>query len=1118
MTDFRIPSFDPADVADPAARARLDELTRQAREIILARQDPDTGLLPASTAITVHGDYTHAWVRDNVYSIMAIWALAHAWRARDAAQAAELDARVIHLMRGLLAAMMRQSAKVERFKHTQHPLDALHAKYSTRSGEPVVGDAEWGHLQLDATAIFLLMLVQMSAGGLQIVRSRDELMFVQNLVWYLAHAWRTPDYGIWERGNKRNDGRAEINASSVGMAKAALEVASGARLLEDGPAIHVPAEAIAHARHTLENLLPRESESKETDAALLSIIGFPAFAVGDAALVERTRATIVDRLQGRHGCKRFLRDGHQTAVEDHSRLHYEPGELQRFEHIESEWPLFFCYLLLDAQLRGDEAAARDYRLRLEALMVEQGGQRLLPELYIVPAEAVEAERAAPQSQARVPNDNVPLVWAQSLYLVGVLLQERLVAPQVLLPRGRRPGVLAGRVVPPEPVRIQVALLAADRLVQARLAAHGIRSQTPAEIAPVQLRYAEDLEIALASVGRVDALGLSGRPPGRLGSLSTSQVFRAGHEAGAAGAAGASSSAASALMLFLPSFYGRQGFYLTLDNRLLVDELRAELATLRRHWQVRDQQGQPLLTLLIGEPMLEADGADALIGFLQSLGVGLDEPEVQIGPLAELLPRVRCTPLDGLESLAASARPVAGIGSGAALTVDLNWEEGATRPLTPARAAALEHEEDAHALQRQLARSRNPYEQIEILGLLVRRGGARWGTERGLSVWQMTQALYERACRERHWGLIRRAAAVLDVHDTALEEAVAQIVARQKRIVVGRSYGDGALIDRPLPSAEIFERIRRFGGDDARARVLLQEVVLLLGTLIKADAPLLRGTLTLRAWYLILLITGWLAREHGLTQAEGFDFLLSLSPQALLRRLREVIAHEQEMGRNLQRLQSLHGRVSRDGGPLARVRFPAAADPVLDDVSGGWLAWREVRGVLTRLPEDFHARVWEVLRHFPGLVIGDQLDSRNRLDSHLARADMTASERGFALQVDDLLNKIHAPEYRQLTIEALIAVSDIARANPDLAADGLLVMDVLIGIAVRLGWEQSLPARAEADGEGDDTPPPDYNEHKAAAWQGFYALPPHRVATLVMDALVFLMTPETAEAEADQAPA
>ena len=31
---------------------------------------------------------------------------------------------------------------------------------------------------------------------------------------------------------------------------------------------------------------------------------------------------------------------------------------------------------------------------------------------------------------------------------------------------------------------------------------------------------------------------------------------------------------------------------------LIQRTYAELATLRRHWQVRDQQGQPLLTLLI----------------------------------------------------------------------------------------------------------------------------------------------------------------------------------------------------------------------------------------------------------------------------------------------------------------------------------------------------------------------------------------------------------------------------------------------------------------------------------------------------------------------------------------
>jgi len=31
------------------------------------------------------------------------------------------------------------------------------------------------------------------------------------------------DYGIWERGDKSNHGLPELNASSIGMAKAALE-------------------------------------------------------------------------------------------------------------------------------------------------------------------------------------------------------------------------------------------------------------------------------------------------------------------------------------------------------------------------------------------------------------------------------------------------------------------------------------------------------------------------------------------------------------------------------------------------------------------------------------------------------------------------------------------------------------------------------------------------------------------------------------------------------------------------------------------------------------------------------------------------------------------------------
>lgn len=62
-------------------------------------------------------------------------------------------------------------------------------------------------------------------------------------------------------------------------------------------------------------MLPRESSSKEIDGGLLSVIGFPAFAVDDPALINFTRDTIIGKLQGRYGCKRFLRDGYRTPKE-----------------------------------------------------------------------------------------------------------------------------------------------------------------------------------------------------------------------------------------------------------------------------------------------------------------------------------------------------------------------------------------------------------------------------------------------------------------------------------------------------------------------------------------------------------------------------------------------------------------------------------------------------------------------------------------------------------------------------------------------------------------------------------------------------------------------------------
>src|SRR5262245_61968540 len=418
---------------------QLDRYFEAVQSVILARQHPVSGLLPASTAITVHGDYTDAWVRDNVYSIYAVWGLALAYQrhAPDHRRTRELEHAVVRLMRGLLASMMSQAEKVERFKHTQNPLDALHAKYETATGRPIVADDQWGHLQLDATSLYLLTLAQMIAGGTDLIWSPIEVAFIQNLIYYIGRAYRTPDYGIWERGHKMNRGNREINSSSVGIALAALEALDGFDLYgsrgDRTTQVHVLPDEIARARITLHSLLPWESASKEVDAATLAVIGFPAFAVDDEELTERTRSKIVERLQGRYGCKRFLRDGHQTVLEDTNRLYYEPSELKIFEHIECEWPLFFTYLLLDAHYRGESEIAAEYRSRLENLEEKRDGVGLLPELYFVPAASIDAEKKNPGSQTRLPNENVPLVWAQSLWWLGQMLEDGLLEPSDLDP-------------------------------------------------------------------------------------------------------------------------------------------------------------------------------------------------------------------------------------------------------------------------------------------------------------------------------------------------------------------------------------------------------------------------------------------------------------------------------------------------------------------------------------------------------------------------------------------------------------------------------------------------------------------------------------------------------------
>lgn len=49
--------------------------------------------------------------------------------------------------------------------------------------------------------------------------------------------------------------------------------------------------------------------------------------------------------------------------------------------------------------------------------------KLVPELYALKNESIEAEIENPGSQKRIALGRCPFLWAQSLYMLGKLLQE-----------------------------------------------------------------------------------------------------------------------------------------------------------------------------------------------------------------------------------------------------------------------------------------------------------------------------------------------------------------------------------------------------------------------------------------------------------------------------------------------------------------------------------------------------------------------------------------------------------------------------------------------------------------------------------------------------------------------
>lgn len=337
------------------------EITRHVA--ILKRLQQPSGLFLAAAEEGVTTGYDKSWLRDNFYEVMAFEELGE-WDTAHTTWHALLDIFLKHEDKINWAIKERP-----RFTHQY-----IHARYNPETFEEFW--EEWGNKQNDAVGCILFALGQLEKKGHSALRNEDDRRMVQRLVDYLASLeyWHDPDNGVWEEYE-------EVHASSVGACVAGL------RAVRDAGLAQMPDELIENGVRALGSLLPRESRSKFTDLALLSLI-FPYHVVSKEQEDEILR-NLEYHLDRDKGVIRYRNDRYYNANED------EVSE-------EAEWTMGFPWLSIIYRERGEHDRA-DFWLDKARAALDSDGK--LPELYY--------------SHTDTPNENNPLGWSESLYIVAL---------------------------------------------------------------------------------------------------------------------------------------------------------------------------------------------------------------------------------------------------------------------------------------------------------------------------------------------------------------------------------------------------------------------------------------------------------------------------------------------------------------------------------------------------------------------------------------------------------------------------------------------------------------------------------------------------------------------------
>ncbi|GAB1293434.1 Phosphorylase b kinase regulatory subunit beta [Apodemus speciosus] len=844
---------------------KLDHYYRIVKSTMLMYQSPTTGLFPTKTC----GGDQKSKVHESLYCAAGAWALALAYRRidDDKGRTHELEHSAIKCMRGILYCYMRQADKVQQFKQDPRPTTCLHSVFSLHTGDELLSYEEYGHLQINAVSLFLLYLVEMISSGLQIIYNTDEVSFIQNLVFCVERVYRVPDFGVWERGSKYNNGSTELHSSSVGLAKAALEAINGFNLFGNQgcswSVIFVDLDAHNRNRQTLCSLLPRESRSHNTDAALLPCISYPAFALDDEALFSQTLDKVIRKLKGKYGFKRFLRDGYRTPLEDPNRRHYKPAEIKLFDGIECEFPIFFLYMMIDGVFRGNLKQVKEYQDLLTPLLHQTTeGYPVVPKYYYVPADFVEDEKRNPGSQKRFPSncgrDGKLFLWGQALYIIAKLLADELISPKDIDPvqrfvplqnqrnvsmRYSNQGPLENDLV------VHVALVAESQRLQVFLNTYGIQTQTPQQVEPIQIWPQQELVKAYFHLGINEKLGLSGRPDRPIGCLGTSKIYRI----------------LGKTVVCYPIIFDLSDFYMSQDVLLLIDDIKNAL---------QGSRFNPILDML----------AAFKKGIIGGVKVHVDRLQTLIsGAVVEQLDFLRISDTEKLPEFKSFEE------------LEFPKHSKVKRQSSTADAPETRQEPDITIAEWKNQSTHDILQKLNDCG----------------TVSDHIERVYRRAGSKKLWlavrSVVRRAASLLNKVVDSLAPSITNVLVQGKQVTLGAFGHEEEVISNPL-SPRVIKNIIYYkcNTHDEREAVIQQELVIHIGWIISNSPELFSGMLKIRIGWIIHAMEYELQIRGG--EKPAVD-LYQLSPSEVKQLLLDIL-QPQQSGRCWLNRRQIDGSLNR----------------------------------------------------------------------------------------------------------------------------------------------------------------------------------------------------------------